>query len=197
MVVNYLVLALTIIVVSFMIMFTVIGIMAFKPSYDYKVAFILRDALTRGYANMPEGLSVTLEERDFMIDSCIDGVNYTFPLKRVLVLYEASGSPGSPQNPFEEGLPTLWKVWGNSTHAGVISSVDVIENGVHLIITYVATDISHSNGCLVVTQAADTYVGHLFSRNFGLIAVNGNVIYTWKGYREVRLRKLKVVFCGS
>lgn len=195
--VNYQVLALTVVAVSFMVVLTVIGMITFKPGYDYRVAFILRDALMRGYANMPEGLSVALEERDFKVNVDIDGVSYAFSLKRVLVLFEASGSPGSSQKPFEEGLPTLWKVWGNSTHAGVISFIDITENGAHLIITYVAADIPYNTGCLAVTQAADTYVSHLFSRDFGLITVNGTVIHTWEGYREVRLRKLKVVPCGG
>lgn len=195
--VKYLVLALAVAVASFMAAVAVINMMHSRPGYDYKAAFALRDALARGYASMPEGLSVTLEEKDFVVHVHVDSANYALPLRRVLALFKASGSPGSPRNHFEEALPTLWRVWGNGTHAGATSFIEVTEDGASVIITYVVTDAPRSTGCLAVTQATDVYFGYLFSRSSGSIAVNGAVIHTWKGYREIRLRKMRVVPCGG
>lgn len=194
---NYLVLALAVAAASLIAAVTAISVMHSRSGYDYRAAFALRDALARGYVNMPEGLSVMLEEKYFAVYSCIDGVDYVFPLRKVLIAFKASGSPGSPRNPFEEGLPTLWRVWGNGTHAGAISFIEVAEEGAVIIITYVVADVPRSTGCLAVTRATDVYVGYLFSQDFGSIAVDGAVIHAWRGYREVRLRKLKVVPCDS
>ena len=158
-----------------------------EPRYGWEDAVKLAEALNAGRATLT--FRAYLEERPLTLILTLDGKKYMLLLTRVLVFFEARGAPI-----YEERSPQLWGVWGNGTHAGAISFVDVTDDGASVTIKYVSLGSqSQASSICVVPSPEPSY--YLISHQGGSVEL-GNGEYEWSGRRSVLIIKLRVVGCG-
>jgi len=127
-------------------------------------------------------------------DVVVDGRPYRVPISRVLVCFRARGAPGSGAEPYEEPLRQLWRAWGNGTHAGAISLVDVVDDGSTIYVRYLDTGLAGELSSLCQGPREER-AAYLAAQRGGRIEVAG-ASYEWVGRRAVRFVRVEVVECG-
>jgi hypothetical protein len=161
-----------------------------EPLYGWEDAIELKRILLTGRATLP--FDAYLEQHPLLLDATLDGKKYTLKLSRVLVLFRARSAPV-----YEDRLPLLWRAWGNGTHAGAASFVDVSDDGSTVTIRYVALPPSapkrSASICLKPSPTPDYTLSSGFSGSVDL----GSETFSWTGRREVRVARLEVVGCGG
>jgi hypothetical protein len=161
-----------------------------EPLYGWEDAIELKRILLAGRATLP--FDAYLERRVLLLNATLDGKRYTLKLSRVLVFFRARSAPV-----YEDRLPLLWRAWGNGTHAGAASFVDVADDGSTVTIRYVALPPNapkrSASICFKPAQTPDYTLSSGFSGSVDL----GFEAFTWKGRREVRVVRLEVVNCGG
>jgi hypothetical protein len=161
-----------------------------EPLYGWEDALELKRILLAGRATLP--FDAYLEQRVLPLNVTLDGKKFTVQLGRVLVLFRARSAPV-----YEDKLPLLWRAWGNGTHAGAASFVDVSDDGSTVTIRYVALPPSaprrSASICLKPSPTPDYTLSSGLSGSVDL----GSEAFTWTGRREVRVARLEVVSCGG
>ena len=161
-----------------------------EPLYGWEDALELKRILLAGRATLP--FDAYLEQRTFLFNVTLDGKKYTLKLSRVLVLFRARSAPV-----YEDKLPLLWRAWGNGTHAGAASFVDVSDDGSTVTIRYVALPPNAPRrSASICFKPAPTPDYSFLSWQSGSIDL-GSEAFTWIGKREVRVVRLEVVNCGG
>jgi len=161
-----------------------------EPLYGWEDAIELKRVLLAGRATLP--FDAYLERRVLLLNATLDGKRYTLRLSRVLVFFRARSAPV-----YEDRLPLLWRAWGNGTHAGAASFVDVSDDGSVVTVRYVALPASApKRGASVCFKPAQTPDYTFSSSRSGSIDL-GSEAFTWTGKREVRVVRLEVVSCGG
>ena len=161
-----------------------------EPLYGWEDALELKRILLTGRATLP--FDAYLEQRVLLLNATLDGKRYTLKLSRVLVLFRARSAPV-----YEDRLPLLWRAWGNGTHAGAASFVDVSDDGSTVTIRYVALPPNapkrSASICLKPSPTPDYTLSSGLSGSVDL----GSEVFSWTGRREVRVARLEVVGCGG
>jgi hypothetical protein len=161
-----------------------------EPLYGWEDAIELKRVLLAGRATLP--VDAYLERRVLLLNVTLDGKRYTLRLARVLVLFRARSAPV-----YEDRLPLLWRAWGNGTHAGAASFVDVSDDGSVVTVRYASLPASApKRSASVCFKPAPTPDYTLSSWQDGSIDL-GSEAFTWAGRREVRVARLEVVGCGG
>jgi hypothetical protein len=161
-----------------------------EPLYGWEDALELKRILLAGRATLP--FDAYLEQRVLLLNATLDGKKYTLKLNRVLVLFRARSAPV-----YEDRLPLLWRAWGNGTHAGAASFVDVSDDGSTVIIRYASLPPSapkrSASICFKPSPTPDYTLSSGLSGSVDL----GSEAFMWTGRREVRVARLEVVSCGG
>jgi len=161
-----------------------------EPLYGWEDALELKRILLAGRATLP--FDAYLEQRVLLLNATLDGKKYTLKLSRVLVLFKARSAPV-----YEDRLPLLWRAWGNGTHAGAASFVDVSDDGSVVTVRYVALPPSApKRSASICFKPAPTPDYTLPSGLSGSVDL-GSETFSWRGRREVRVVRLEVVSCGG
>ena len=151
-----------------------------RPQAGFEQAYTVKKALLSGRLS---GVSLNVEQRPMPINITLDGVSYAVQASRVLVTYKA------PAPVFEESTPEPWHVWGNGTHAGAISYLDIVDDGVTVTVTYYSATPAQNLPSLCVTSAGQlTY--SFQAKSSGTIA-----FYSFKGPRKVVINRVQVGRC--
>ncbi|MEM1684572.1 MAG: hypothetical protein QXD60_02340 [Nanopusillaceae archaeon] len=162
-----------------------------EPLMGWEDALELRRALSAGRASLT--FTAYAAELPFTVNVTVDGRLYWLPLRRVLVYFRARDAPV-----FEEPLLQLWRAWGNGTHAGAISALDISDDGATVYIKYLALSSGFpsrgSSFCL--GQGAEDPSYGFSSQSGGRVDVPG-ASYEWSGRRLVKVVKIEVVQCGG
>jgi hypothetical protein len=161
-----------------------------EPLYGWEDALELKRILLAGRATLP--FDAYLEQRVLLLNATLDGVKYTLRLSRVLVLFKARGAPV-----YEDRLPLLWRAWGNGTHAGAASFVDVADDGSTVTIRYVSLPPNAPKMSASICFKPAPTPDYVFSSLQGGSVDLGSEAFTWTGRREVRVVRLEVVSCGG
>jgi len=161
-----------------------------EPLYGWEDALELKRILLAGRATLP--FDAHLERRTLLLNVTLDGRKFTLRLSRVLVFFKARSAPV-----YEDKLPLLWRAWGNGTHAGAASFVDVSDDGSTVTIRYVALPPSapkrSASLCFKPAPTPDYTLSSGLSGSVDL----GSEAFSWTGRREVRVVRLEVVNCGG
>ncbi|MEM1810761.1 MAG: hypothetical protein QW324_07845 [Thermofilaceae archaeon] len=164
-----------------------------EPLMGWEDALELRRALSAGRASLT--FTAYAAELPFTVNVTVDGRLYRLPLRRVLVYFRARDAPI-----FEEPLLQLWRAWGNGTHAGAASALDVSDDGTTVYIKYLALNPSiqgrGSSFCLGQGSEDPSYNLGLTSQSGGRVDVLG-ASYEWSGRRVVKILRVEVVPCGG
>jgi hypothetical protein len=161
-----------------------------EPLYGWEDALELKRILLAGRATLP--FDAYLEQRVLLLNATLDGRKFTLRLSRVLVFFRARSAPV-----YEDKLPLLWRAWGNGTHAGAASFVDVSDDGSVVTVRYVALPANApKRSASVCFKPAPTPEYSLLSWQSGSIDL-GSEAFSWTGRREVRVVRLEVVNCGG
>jgi hypothetical protein len=161
-----------------------------EPLYGWEDALELKRILLAGRATLP--FDAYLEQRVLPLNVTLDGKKFTLKLSRVLVLFRARSAPV-----YEDKLPLLWRAWGNGTHAGAASFVDVSDDGSTVTVRFVALPPSApKRSASICFKPSPTPDYSLLSWQSGSIDL-GSEAFTWIGKREVRVVRLEVVGCGG
>jgi hypothetical protein len=140
-----------------------------EPLYGWEDAIELKRVLLAGRATLP--FDAYLERRVLLL-------NVSAPV-------------------YEDRLPLLWRAWGNGTHAGAASFVDVSDDGSVVTVRYASLPASApKRSASVCFKPAPTPDYTLSSWQDGSIDL-GSEAFTWAGRREVRVARLEVVGCGG
>jgi hypothetical protein len=161
-----------------------------EPLYGWEDALELKRILLAGRATLP--FDAYLEQRVLLLNATLDGVKYTLRLSRVLVLFKARSAPV-----YEDKLPLLWRAWGNGTHAGAASFVDVSDDGSIVTVRYVALPPNAPKRSASICFKPAPTPDYVFSSLQGGSIDLGSEAFTWTGRREVRVARLEVVNCGG
>jgi len=161
-----------------------------EPLYGWEDALELKRVLQAGRATLP--FDAYLEQRQLLLNATLDGKKYTLRLSRVLVFFRARAAPV-----YEDKLPLLWRAWGNGTHAGAISFVDVSDDGATVTIRYVSLPANAPKRSASVCFKPAQKPEYTLSSSQGGSVDLGSEVFSWKGRREVRVVKLEVVSCGG
>jgi hypothetical protein len=161
-----------------------------EPLYGWENALELKRVLLAGRATLP--FDAYLEQRVLLLNVTLDGKKYTLKLSRVLVLFRARSAPV-----YEDKLPLLWRAWGNGTHAGAASFVDVADDGSVVTVRYVSLPPNAlKRSASICFKPSPTPDYSLLSWQSGSIDL-GSEAFSWTGRREVRVARLEVVNCGG
>jgi hypothetical protein len=161
-----------------------------EPLYGWEDALELKRILLTGRATLP--FDAYLEQRVLLLNATLDGKKYTLRLSRVLVLFKARSAPV-----YEDKLPLLWRAWGNGTHAGAASFVNVADDGSVVTVRYVSLPANAPfRSASICFKPAPTPDYSLLAWQSGSIDL-GSEAFTWTGRREVRVVRLEVVSCGG
>jgi hypothetical protein len=150
-----------------------------QPERRFEEAYELKKALAAGRLS---GASVYVEPRPMRINLTIDNVNYTVGASRVLVALRA------PSPVFEEPTPEPWRVWGNGTHAGVISYVKVEDSGYTIKVYYY--NASSYRGASLCVYASGGKPLQFHAKTGGKVEW-----YTFTGPRQVVVEEVRVGPC--
>jgi len=161
-----------------------------EPLYGWEDALELKRILLAGRATLP--FDAYLEQRVLLLNATLDGKKYTLKLSRVLVLFRARSAPV-----YEDRLPLLWRAWGNGTHAGAASFVDVSDDGSTVTIRYVALPPNAPRRSASICFKPAPTPDYVFSSSRSGSIDLGSEAFTWTGKREVRVVRLEVVNCGG
>ncbi|MEM0226921.1 MAG: hypothetical protein QXF46_08620 [Thermofilaceae archaeon] len=162
-----------------------------EPLMGWEDALELRRALSAGRASLT--FSVYARELPFTVNVTVDGRLYRLPLRRVLIYFRARDAPV-----FEEPPLQLWRAWGNGTHAGAASALDVSDDGTTIYIKYLALNpsIQGRGSSFCLGQGVE-------DPNYGLASLSGGRVevlgasYEWSGRRLVKVVKAEVGPCGG
>ena len=158
-----------------------------RPLLGWEDALELRRALNNaGRASLPFDAYVSV--RSLIINLTLDGRGYRLGVARTLIYFEARDAPV-----YEEQLPQLWRAWGNGTHAGAISFMDVSDDGLTVTIRYVRAAAGRTSS-ICLTGGTPLPIT-LSSRQSGSVQL-GATSYSWRGPRTVKIVELKVAACG-
>ncbi|MEM1909510.1 MAG: hypothetical protein QXT79_09060 [Thermofilaceae archaeon] len=164
-----------------------------EPLMGWEDALELRRALSAGRASLT--FTAYAAELPLAVNVTVDGRLYWLPLRRVLVYFRARDAPV-----FEEPLLQLWRAWGNGTHAGAISALDISDDGSTIYIKYLALSSGFpsrgSSFCLGQGSEDPSYGLGLTSQSGGRVDVLG-ASYEWSGRRVVKVVRVEVVPCGG
>jgi hypothetical protein len=161
-----------------------------EPLYGWEDALELKRILLAGRATL--SFDAYLEQRTFLFNVTLDGKKYTLKLSRVLVLFRARSAPV-----YEDKLPLLWRAWGNGTHAGAASFVDVSDDGSTVTIRYAALPPSAPKRSASICFKPAPTPDYVFSSSRSGSIDLGSETFSWTGRREVRVARLEVVGCGG
>jgi len=161
-----------------------------EPLYGWEDALELKRILLTGRATLP--FDAHLEQRVLLLNATLDGKKYTLKLSRVLVLFRARSAPV-----YEDRLPLLWRAWGNGTHAGAASFVDVSDDGSIVTIRYASLPPSAPKRSASICFKPAPTPDYVFSSLQGGSIDLGSEAFSWTGKREVRVVRLEVVGCGG
>jgi hypothetical protein len=171
---------LAVVVATGITLFAVTHILLQRPQASFEQSYELKKALLAGRLS---GIPVSVEQRPMTINITLDGITYAVRASRVIVAYRA------PSPIFEEPTPEPWRVWGNGTHAGAISYLDITDDGVTITVTYYSATPTPSTPSICVASAGQ--VAYSFqARSSGTIA-----FYNFKGPRKVVVSKIQVGRC--
>jgi hypothetical protein len=161
-----------------------------EPLYGWEDALELKRILLTGRATLP--FDAYLERRVLLLNATLDGRKFTLRLSRVLVLFRARSAPV-----YEDRLPLLWRAWGNETHAGAASFVDVSDDGSTITIRYAALPANAPKKSASICFKPAPTPDYVFSSSRSGSIDLGSEAFTWTGRREVRVVRLEVVNCGG
>jgi hypothetical protein len=161
-----------------------------EPLYGWEDALELKRILLAGRATLP--FDAYLERRVLLLNVTLDGRRFTLRLSRVLVLFKARSAPV-----YEDRLPLLWRAWGNGTHAGAASFVDVSDDGSTVIIRYASLPPSAPKRSASICFKPALTPDYTLSSSQGGSVDLGSESFSWIGRREVRVVRLEVVSCGG
>ena len=161
-----------------------------EPLYGWEDALELKRILLTGRATLP--FDAYLEQRVLLLNATLDGKRYTLKLSRVLVFFRARSAPV-----YEDRLPLLWRAWGNGTHAGAASFVDLADDGSVVTVRYAALPPSAPKRSASICFKPAPTPDYTFSSSQGGSIDLGSEAFTWTGKREVRVVRLEVVNCGG
>jgi hypothetical protein len=178
--IDMLLFALVIVAVAGLAFYAVSHVFQQRHQAGFEQAYAIKKALLSGRLS---GVSLNVEQRPMTINITLDGVNYVVQASRALVTYRAPGPA------FEENTSEPWHVWGNGTHAGAISYLDIADDGVTVTVTYFSATPATNLPSICVTSAGQlTY--SFQATNSGTIA-----FYSFKGPRKVVIRNVQVGRC--
>jgi len=178
--IDMLLFAIVIVAVAGMAFYAVSHAFSQRQQASFEQAYTIKKALLSGRLS---GVSLSVEQRPMTINITLDGVNYVVPASRALVTYRAPGPT------FEENTSEPWHVWGNGTHAGAISYLDIADDGVTVTVTYYSATPATNLPSICVTGAGQlTY--SFQAKNGGTIA-----FYSFKGPRKVVINRVQVGRC--
>ena len=152
------------------------------PSFEE--AYTLLSALKSGRASLPFNVEIFGEEI-LNVTLLIDGDAYSFNASKVYVIFKASSAPR-----LEGKELTLWRVWGNTTHAGVVSLIEVEDDGLNLSLRFAS--FSGRTETRVIRLGSEKLVLNRVA-NGGAVFVNGVEVYSWKGYRNLYVYRVEVI----
>ncbi len=161
-----------------------------EPLYGWEDALELKRILLTGRATLP--FDAYLEQRVLLLNATLDGKKYTLRLSRVLVLFKARSAPV-----YEDRLPLLWRAWGNGTHAGAASFVDLADDGSTVTIRYASLPPSAPKRSASICFKPALTPDYTLSSSQGGSVDLGSESFSWIGRREVRVVRLEVVNCGG
>jgi hypothetical protein len=177
---SQLLIILAVVVATGIAFFAVTHALLQRPQAGFEQAYAIKKALLTGRLS---GTPLSVEQKPMTINITLDNITYTVRASRVLVAYKA------PSPVFEEPTPEPWRVWGNGTHAGVISYLDIADDGVTVTVTYYSATPEASTPSICVASAGQvTY--SLQARSSGAIAY-----YSFKGPRKVVVSRVQVGRC--
>lgn len=161
-----------------------------EPLYGWEDAIELKRLLLAGRATLP--FDAYLEPRDLRLNLTLDGRKYALRLSRVLVLFKARSAPT-----YEDRLPLLWRVWGNGSHAGAISFVDVSDDGSTVTIRYVSLPAGAPRRSASLCFKPSEKQNYIVSTVQGGSIELGSETFFWAGRRVVRIVELEVTSCSG
>ena len=150
-----------------------------QPERRFEEAYELKKALLAGRLS---GVSVYVEPRSMRINLTIDNVSCTVSASRVLVVFPARGPV------FEESTLGPWRVWGNGTHAGVISYLDVLDDGYTVRARYFSA--TPYRGASVCTSVSAVKQVQFHAKTGGKVEW-----YSFTGPRQVVVEEVRVGPC--
>lgn len=162
-----------------------------EPLLGWEDALELRRALNAGRASLT--FSVYAEELPLQVDVTLDGRLYKLTLSRVLIYFRARDAPV-----FEERLMQAWVAWGNGTHAGAASLLDVTDDGSTVYVKYTALSrgVQGRGSSFCLGQGVEDPGYSLTAQSSGKVGVSG-IGYEWSGRRIVKVIRVEVGGCGS
>ncbi|MEM2475485.1 MAG: hypothetical protein QW407_06130 [Thermofilaceae archaeon] len=189
---RYLLVALAVVAATGLVAAWLQGVFARSgPLMGWEDALELRRALSAGRASLT--FSVYARELPLAVNVTLDGRPYRLPLRRVVVYFRARDAPV-----FEEPLLQLWRAWGNGSHAGAASALDVSDDGSTIYIKYLALSprIQGGGSSFCLGQGAEDPTYNLSSLSGGRVDVLG-ASYEWSGRRVVKVVRVEVGPCGG
>ncbi|MCC6059782.1 MAG: hypothetical protein LM563_06025 [Thermofilum sp.] len=150
-----------------------------QPGHRFEEAYELKKALLAGRLS---GVTVSVEARPMTINLTLDDVEYRVPAARVYVVLRA------PSPVFEEAAPEPWRVWGNGTHAGVISYLDVLDDGYTVRARYFSA--TPYRGASVCTSVSAVKQVQFHAKTSGKVEW-----YSFTGPRQVVVEEVRVGPC--
>lgn len=164
-----------------------------EPLLGWEDALELRRALSAGRASLTFTVYAAELPSPLVVNVTLDGKVFRLPLRGVLVYFKARDAPV-----FEEPLMQLWRAWGNGTHAGAISAVDVSDDGIIVHIKYLklSPSLQGRGSSFCLGQGVEEPGFNLASESGGKVEVLG-AGYEWTGRRVVKVVREEVVPCGG
>lgn len=160
-----------------------------EPLMGWEDALEIRRALNAGRASFT--FTVYAKDLPLSIDITLDGRSHKLTLSRVLVYFRARNAPV-----FEEPLMQAWVAWGNGTHAGAASLLDIKDDGLTVYVKYMALNGGARGSSFCMGQEVEDPGYSLIAQNEGKVEASG-VSYNWIGRRTVKVIRVEVRACGS
>ncbi|MCS7104016.1 MAG: hypothetical protein NZ954_00435 [Thermofilaceae archaeon] len=160
-----------------------------EPLMGWEDALEIRRALNTGRASFT--FNVYVKGLPLSVNVTLDGRHYKLTLSRVLVYFRARDAPV-----FEESLMQAWVAWGNGTHAGAVSLLDVTDDGLTVYVKYMALNSSALGSSFCMGQGVEDSGYSLSAQSEGKVEASG-VSYEWIGRRIVKVIRVEVRACGS
>ncbi len=142
------------------------------PGFEY--AYVILDVLGAGRGALP--YPVYVYQAPAVLELRLASGVRRVPASRVFIVFRAGSAPRVERG---EGL---WRVWGNVTHAGVVSWVEAVDLGDRVVVRYAR---ALAPGWVRGLRVAGEEIELVAVSEEGAVSFEGTVVARWRGLRRV------------